>query len=952
MKFDVDVLIFISFLIINLTLGLLASRGVSTIREYAVGDRKFNTATIVSTLAATWISGEFFFTIISESYTSGISFISVVIFGDSLGFLLVGIIFAPRMAEFLGKLSIAEAMGDLYGSNVRVITAISGFLAVSGFIAVQLKIAGFLLEHVLGVSLTQGTIFAGIIITTYSALGGIKSVTFTDVLQFCTFGVVIPVIAYFLFSSIDNSETVLNTLNTSPLFDYKSVFTFENPQIYYILSLFLWFSIPSFYPSIFQRIAMARNTKQIRNSFIISSAVVFILAATLSWIGILVLSIYPDIKGDDLLNLVISDFHWITGFKGLIFAGIMAMVMSTVDSYINSSSILLVHDLRATLRKGFIKNELFATRVCSALIGIISILFAMRSGSFLELVIWASMFYIPIVTAPFIMSIFGFRSSSKSVLVGMFSGFIFVILWEFFLKDKMGNVSGLIPGLFMNLIGLFAYHYIFKQNGGWIGIKDPSPLIEAQESRKKNFKELCNQMKSFDFLATCRRNTPKNDGFIALLGFFVLISTSSYINILPNRAQYAFLLNILYPLTLCLSSILISYPLWARKLNSANIISLCWNSVMFFVLICFSFLTVLISNFSEMQLMVFMINIVIISVLSSWRWSLFLITIGVVVTLSFYKNYLTVHTEIEGFSSLEFKILYLLLLISGTLIILFKPKQEYQEATEQKVDILTTEVDVLDHKVSHLDQKVDHLEFHAEARKKELSKAFELKYEFLRNLQHEAHTPITGITSMGEALYECYDKLTDEQRKSYLKDIATSSTRLNSYVNNMIDLSKLSSMNYKFKRESINFKKLVKERAEICKKLYSDKKSPGKQEFILELEDNVSGYFDKYYISQVIDNIIINAIQYSKEGKITIRLSQTKGIIKFSVSDEGIGVPKEDLHNIFGAFTVSSKTKTPAGGRGVGLAVCKKIIELNNGVISAQQNKRKGVTFTFTLPKK
>ena len=74
-------------------------------------------------------------------------------------------------------------------------------------------------------------------------------------------------------------------------------------------------------------------------------------------------------------------------------------------------------------------------------------------------------------------------------------------------------------------------------------------------------------------------------------------------------------------------------------------------------------------------------------------------------------------------------------------------------------------------------------------------------------------------------------------------------------------------------------------------------------------------------------------------------------MIKFSVSDEGIGVPKEELYDIFGAFTVSSITKTPAGGRGVGLALCKKIVELHDGVINAQQNKRKGLTLNIVLPK-
>lgn len=929
-----DITIFLGFLAVNLLFGLLSSRGIKTIREYAVGDKKFSTATIVATIVATWVSGEFFVTIVAETYIEGISFIAIVVLGDFLALFLVGFLFAPRMAEFLGKLSIAEAMGDLYGNNVRTITAVSGFIGVSGIIAIQLKIAGLLFQYALGIPIIYGVVLSGITITLYSSLGGIKSVTFTDVIQFFSFGVIIPTIAYFLFSNIENNQVITDTFTENPLFDYTAVFSFANPQIYYYFSIFLWIVTPSFNPAIFQRIVMAGNVKQSSSSFIIASGVVFLLAAIVCWIGVLVLAIYPNIAAGDILKLIISDYAWITGFKGLILAGIMAMVMSTVDSYINSSAVLLTHDLRESLRVSFIKNELFATRVCSMLIGLIAILFAMRSGSFLEMFIWASMFYMPIVTVPFMMSIFGFRSSSKSVLIGMSAGFVVAIIWELFFKVKMGNVGGLIPGMLANLIFLIGSHYLLKQKGGWVGIKDQESFIALKVQRQQKLKRLWRNIVSFNFLDVCRKNTPKSEGLISLLGLFVMISTFSSVNTIPKELQkyYASLFDILYPLTLCSSTVLISYPLWLQKWKETNVMAVFWNIIMFFVLICFSFLTVLISDFSEIQLMVFMINILMISSLISWRWSLFCLVLGVFITLFFYENYSISYQMWSEVSSLEFKIIYLLLLISSTLIMFLKPKQEQQELTDRKIDYQS-------HKI--------------EDQKQELSKALELKYEFLRNLPHETNTPLTGVTSLGEALYYSYDQLSDEQRKGYLKNIAESSIRLKSYTDNLIDLSKLSSMNYEFNMEDIDLGELVYQRAELCRKLYVDEKNKDQQQLILAIEDNVIVTCDKHYMSQVIDNIIINAIQYCTDGKIAIRLARTKQKEpEFSVRDEGIGVAKEELQDIFGAFIVSSNTRTPAGGRGVGLALCKKIIDLHKGIIYAKQNSGKGVTLVFTLPKK
>ena len=128
---------------------------------------------------------------------------------------------------------------------------------------------------------------------------------------------------------------------------------------------------------------------------------------------------------------------------------------------------------------------------------------------------------------------------------------------------------------------------------------------------------------------------------------------------------------------------------------------------------------------------------------------------------------------------------------------------------------------------------------------------------------------------------------------------------------------------------------------------------------------------DEHYIKSTLDNLIINAIQYSqktspfakREGndkgsrnnieegnKITLKLKKAAETVGFSIEDEGIGIPTRELHDIFGAFIVSSKTRTPAGGRGIGLALCKKVVEVHGGKIWAESNGIKGATFQFVLP--
>ncbi|NRB10781.1 MAG: ATP-binding protein [Rickettsiaceae bacterium] len=101
---------------------------------------------------------------------------------------------------------------------------------------------------------------------------------------------------------------------------------------------------------------------------------------------------------------------------------------------------------------------------------------------------------------------------------------------------------------------------------------------------------------------------------------------------------------------------------------------------------------------------------------------------------------------------------------------------------------------------------------------------------------------------------------------------------------------------------------------------------------------------------QAIDNLISNAVKYGEGKEITISLKKADDKIQFKITDQGIGIPENELHNIFNKFTTSSRTKTPAGGRGIGLALVQKIIEAHNGEIWVKNNEKQGAVFQFLLP--
>jgi signal transduction histidine kinase len=371
------------------------------------------------------------------------------------------------------------------------------------------------------------------------------------------------------------------------------------------------------------------------------------------------------------------------------------------------------------------------------------------------------------------------------------------------------------------------------------------------------------------------------------------------------------------------------HDLWYKNLKDEHIGIIFYLSIT--ALAFTSSFLVLASKFSQGSIIIFIIHIAMIGFLLSWKATLLVLTLGLYGAFKYYEYCFNGELLLSEIEEVKLKIIYILFIIFIFFITFFKNRQEVYELVEEKSHYLELKV---------IDQK------------NELVKLQEFKNELLQNIEHEMRTPITGITSLGQVLWDNYDKFNEEQRRNATRDIAQSSERLTSLVNNLIDLSKLRNLDYNLNKSEINLSELVLKRLEICQKLYMNEKNREDLNFEVEVEDKLTAFCDEHYITRTIDNIIINAIQYCPKGQITVKLNKNSGEeIEFSVKDEGIGIPEEELYEVFGAFIVSSRTKTPAGGRGIGLALCKKVIKAHNGEIWAKQNPDKGTIFTFTLPR-
>ncbi len=239
------------------------------------------------------------------------------------------------------------------------------------------------------------------------------------------------------------------------------------------------------------------------------------------------------------------------------------------------------------------------------------------------------------------------------------------------------------------------------------------------------------------------------------------------------------------------------------------------------------------------------------------------------------------------------------------------------------------------------------LEMILHTQNKELAIALKAKERFLNNMNHELRTPLHGVLAFSTFLKDKFKDLSMPKNENCLKQIISNASRMNVLVSDLLDLASLKKNTTKLSKENIYAPEIVQQTSDILRDLYNTRIS-----VTYDASDNLWCYCDKYKIKQVLEHLILNAIKFSHKKPITIKIEKHKYYLKILVIDQGIGIDNNDRQIIFEDFEEGSLTKTQAGGRGLGLAICKHIISAHSGYISVNNNEDSGCTFTVSLPTK
>ncbi|HSR38468.1 MAG TPA: response regulator, partial [Phnomibacter sp.] len=289
-------------------------------------------------------------------------------------------------------------------------------------------------------------------------------------------------------------------------------------------------------------------------------------------------------------------------------------------------------------------------------------------------------------------------------------------------------------------------------------------------------------------------------------------------------------------------------------------------------------------------------------------------------------------------------------------------ENRFNENDLRLLSTLASSVGVALHNAT-LFEEVKQAKMEAEAAKKQAEKANEAKSAFLSTVSHELRTPLTSVLGFAkiirkrleEKIFPAVDKSDGKTEKTIqqigenLQVVISEGERLTHLINDVLDLAKIEAGKMEWNQESVSMPEVV-ERALAATTTLFEQKSLTIEKHIDQDVPIITGDRDK--LIQVVINLISNAVKFTDAGAVTCNVKMGNNEVIVSVKDTGIGIAKEDFGAVFEQFkqvggdTLTDKPK----GTGLGLHICKEIVEHNGGRIWLEREPGKGSTFSFALP--
>ncbi|WP_419241663.1 sodium:solute symporter family protein [Cardinium endosymbiont of Nabis limbatus] len=487
-------LMVLAFLLLTLVVGLYVSQKPTTFRTYAVGNKRFHTTTLVVTILATVFGGGALMRELPNVHELGIHRI-VFLCARPVSFWIMSLL-GLRMGPFMEHLSVAETIGSVYGKYPRIIAALLGICFSLGIVSIQINVMSSAITMCIdSIDPRMVTILATLILITYSIFGGVRAITITDILQFATFTIIIPLIIKLVFLKTDQSFLgVVSLLQKQEKFQLSKLFHFDKKLMKLVFDdLSIVFMLT---PSVLQRAYMASGPIQVYKAFLRVTLFSFIIFGAIVLIALLVFIGNPTLSATEIWPYILADISPV--YKGCVLICLLGMTMSTADSSLHAAAIMVSHDMVESIRGIKVASYLCQLRVAkitTLVVGLLAMIVTVYYPDLFELTSFVFTFFFSFfvgsVIPLFILAVFGFRGSTHTALIGMGIAVLVDFSLEQYLKPKIGICFAFFP-LIANFLAMMVAHYLLPQPAGkgWIGHsrqqKRMQQLIQAFKKYKKS----------------------------------------------------------------------------------------------------------------------------------------------------------------------------------------------------------------------------------------------------------------------------------------------------------------------------------------------------------------------------------------------------------------------------------------------------------------------------------
>ncbi len=280
--------------------------------------------------------------------------------------------------------------------------------------------------------------------------------------------------------------------------------------------------------------------------------------------------------------------------------------------------------------------------------------------------------------------------------------------------------------------------------------------------------------------------------------------------------------------------------------------------------------------------------------------------------------------------------------INGVLLF-HKLKQQATQLEKQN-----TELEIQGKELSAQSMELGRQNTELKMQKNQLDEANRLKSTFLSNMSHELRTPLNSVIALSSVLKRKLKTAIPEEEYSYIDVIERNGKQLLELINDVLDLSRIESGRVEIEQTDINIKELINGMITLIEPQATEKNIILKTLINKDMPPLKS---DGNKIRHILQNLIGNAVKFTEKGKVEVTAFKKEKYLHILVSDTGIGISPDQIHNIFDEFRqIDSSTSRKYGGTGLGLSIAKKYAHMLGGTIEVQSTPGEGSVFTLILP--